>query len=217
MAPRTIAIGDIHGCSRALDKLLEVISPGPDDALITLGDYVDRGPDSRGVLDRLVSLVDQCVMVPLLGNHEILLLESLTNPHTYEFWQQCGGQETLASYGGQLDNIPPEHLVFLRGLRPFFETPTHMFVHANYDPDRPLHETSPTQLFWEHDALNPRPHRSGKQVIVGHTPQPNGEILNLGHLICLDTYCFGGQWLSALDVDSRQFWQTNEQGELRSR
>jgi serine/threonine protein phosphatase 1 len=218
MADRTIAIGDIHGCSRALATLLDEIAPGADDTLVTLGDYIDRGPESRQVLERLVALADQCRLIPLLGNHEILLLESLTSREAADFWRQCGGDETLASYGGSLDNIPPEHLDFLRGLRPYHETDTHLFVHANYDPGQPLQETSPLLLYWEHVTTRPlRPHCSGKQVIVGHTPQASGEILDLGFLICLDTYCFGGQWLTALDVDSRRIWQASKTGQLRLR
>ncbi len=74
MRPRTIAIGDIHGCSRALEALLAAIGPRPEDVIVTLGDYVNRGPDSRGVLDRLIALEGQCTLVPILGNHDQTLL-----------------------------------------------------------------------------------------------------------------------------------------------
>jgi predicted MPP superfamily phosphohydrolase len=72
--PRTIAIGDIHGCAIALAKLIEIIAPQPDDTLVPLGDYVDRGIDSRGVIDQLLALADRCRLVPILGNHEEMLL-----------------------------------------------------------------------------------------------------------------------------------------------
>jgi serine/threonine protein phosphatase 1 len=216
MTARIIAVGDIHGCSRACEALIAAIAPQPDDILVLLGDYVDRGPDSRGVLDQLVALVDSCMLVPLLGNHEILMLDAILDEEVHEFWKRCGGEETLASYGGSLDNVPAEHLVFLRGLRPFFETDSHLFVHANYDERLPLSQTPPSILFWEHIASRmPRPHRSGKTVIVGHTPQANGRILDLGYVVCLDTYCFGGGWLTALDVQNRRIWQANQDGELR--
>ena len=70
MNPRTIAIGDIHGCSAAFDAILEAIRPRPDDCIVTLGDYINRGPDSRGVIETLVKLKDHCLLVPLLGNHD---------------------------------------------------------------------------------------------------------------------------------------------------
>ena len=75
MNPRTIAIGDIHGCSAALDALLEAIRPRPEDCIVTLGDYINRGPDSRGVIERLIELKDRCRLVPLLGNHDQMLLD----------------------------------------------------------------------------------------------------------------------------------------------
>src|SRR5438128_342790 len=77
MSGRTIAVGDVHGCKAALDALLAAIEPEPADTLVTLGDYVDRGPDSRGVLDRLIGLAGRCRLVPLMGNHEEALLDAL--------------------------------------------------------------------------------------------------------------------------------------------
>ena len=75
MSPRTIAIGDIHGCSAALDALLKAIQPRPEDCIVTLGDYINRGPDSRGVIERLIELKDRCRLVSLLGNHDQMLLD----------------------------------------------------------------------------------------------------------------------------------------------
>lgn len=216
MSKRTIAIGDIHGCSVALRTLLMAIDPQPDDTLIFMGDYVDRGPDSRGVLDQIIALVDRCEIVPLLGNHELMLMESMQNREMFEFWKACGGTETLSSYGGTLDNLPFEHLVFLRGLRRWYETEKFIFVHANYDEAVPIDQVTDDLLFWEHvNTVPPNPHYSGKTVIVGHTPQGNGCVRDLGHLICLDTYCFGGGWLTAMDVDRREIWQANQEGQLR--
>src|SRR5262249_47793301 len=77
MAGRTIAIGDIHGCPDALAALLDAVAPGREDTVVTLGDYIDRGPDSRRVLDRLIALAGRCRLVPLLGNHEEALLSAL--------------------------------------------------------------------------------------------------------------------------------------------
>ena len=96
---RTIAIGDIHGCSAALRAILDAIRPMPDDLIVTLGDYVDRGPDSRGVLERLIELAGECRLVPILGNHDDMLIQALDGLHATTFLAM-GGTATLASYGG---------------------------------------------------------------------------------------------------------------------
>ena len=100
----------------------------------------------------------------------------------------------------------------------YYETEKCIFVHANYAADKPLAAQSDTLLLWQHlNTFIPEPHISGKTVFVGHTPQKTGEILNLGHVVCLDTGCCMGGWLTALDVNSGQYWQTNKFGERRSR
>jgi serine/threonine protein phosphatase 1 len=216
MNPRTLAIGDIHGCSVALRTLLAVVELQPQDRVVTLGDYVDRGPDSRGVLDQLVALIHRCDFIPLIGNHDLMLLQSFHDPAIMEFWRSCGGNRTLASYDGSLENIPTEHLAFLRNLRPYFETEKWIFVHANYDAELPLAETEEDLLLWQHVSTPaPGPHFSGKRVIVGHTPQGDGRVLDLGHLVCIDTYCFGGGWLTAFDVETGEVWQADQQGNAR--
>ncbi|MCL4206548.1 MAG: serine/threonine protein phosphatase [Pirellulaceae bacterium] len=216
MAGRTIAIGDIHGCFRAFSSLLDAVAPEADDQVIVLGDYVDRGPESREVVDRLLDLQRQCRLVVLTGNHELMLLRGLEDKHERRFWLNFGGGPTLDSYGGRLENIPAKHLAFLRSGRDFYETDTHLFVHANYQPDTPLDQQSETVLMWTHLHLRvPPPHASGKTVIVGHTPQVDGEVLDLGHLICIDTFCCGGGWLTALEVHTREIWQTDRDGRLR--
>jgi len=216
MPARVIAIGDVHGCSRALDSLLGAIGPAGDDLFVPLGDYVDRGPDSRGVIERLIELSATCRVNPLLGNHEMMMLSALKDRVTYHNWLSCGGDATLESYGGSLAHVPPEHLGFLSDLRRYFETDTHLFFHANYVADLPPDQQPDYALLWEHvDTMTPGPHQSGKTAIVGHTPQQSGEVLNLGHLIGIDTFCAGGGWLTALDVISGHIWQAREAGEVR--
>src|SRR5947207_12778149 len=131
MRARTIAIGDIHGCSTALEAVLAAIQPAEQDVIIALGDYVDRGPDSRGVIERVLALEKECHIVPLLGNHEVMLLDALENGAEGAGWLQYGGAETLASYDWSIGNIPPSHLDFLKRLGRYHETPTHLFVNAN--------------------------------------------------------------------------------------
>jgi serine/threonine protein phosphatase 1 len=213
MPARTIAIGDIHGCFQALATLLEAIHPAADDRLIVLGDFVDRGPDSRAVIERLLDLQHHCQLVTLLGNHELMLLRALDDADQRRFWLCFGGQETLASYGGQIDAIPPAHLDFIRNARLFYETETHLFFHANYHSELPPQQQPEMLLIWTHlDRHVPAPHVSGKTVVVGHTPQLDGQVLDLGHLICLDTFCCGGGWLTALDVHAGTLWQASLQG-----
>src|SRR5690349_6959353 len=133
MAGRTIAIGDIHGCLAALDGLIAVIEPGPDDTVVTLGDYIDRGPHSRGVLDHLISLSRRCRLVPLLGNHEELLLDAFRDINRLRRWLTLGGTDTIRSYGWVAggghrplaDWFPREHRDFLVGCKPHLETHAH--------------------------------------------------------------------------------------------
>ena len=142
------------------------------------------------------------------GAAEADLLRALLDRHG-------GGHATLASYG-RIQNIPPEHIDFCRRCKRYFETANHFFVHANYQYDVPLDEQPDYLLFWEHlHFLTPRPHDNGKRAIVGHTSQKSGEILDLGHVVCIDTFCHGGGWLTALDIDSGQVWQADREGGLR--
>jgi serine/threonine protein phosphatase 1 len=216
MRARTIAIGDIHGCAAALAAILAAIKPAKQDTLVFLGDYVDRGPDSRGVIEQILELQDRCRVVPLLGNHEVMLLDALENGTDGANWLPYGGAETLVSYDGAIFNIPPSHREFLRNLKLYYETDTYFFVHANYIADIPLAEQPDYALLWEHllAALPPR-HESGKTAIVGHTAQRSGEIMDLDHVVCIDTYCHGGGWLTALDVDAWDVWQADKQGRMR--
>jgi len=217
MKPRTIAIGDIHGCSAALNALLEAIRPRHDDLIVTLGDYINRGPDSKGVIERLIELKDRCRLVPLFGNHDQMFLETRSGRHPTT-WIGMGGIATLDSYGPGRDIplIPEAHFQFLEGCREFYETETHIFIHANYFPNIPMDEQPVMMLRWESlRDMTPGPHESGKTVIVGHTSQKSGEILDLGHVKCIDTYCYGGGWLTAVDIHTDEVWQADREGKLR--
>ncbi len=220
MRGRTIAIGDIHGCAAALKALLALIQPRPADLIVTLGDYVDRGPDSRGVIDQLIDLGTQCQLVPLLGNHDEVFLDALDGTGSVDDLIDMGGGPTLDSYGRgrRLDLVPPAHHEFLESCRDFHETAWHIFVHGNYDPDLPMPEQEVGQMRWESlRGMTPGPHQSGKTVIVGHTAQKNGEIWDLGHVKCIDTCCYGGGWLTALNVRTDETWQVNRDGTPRRR
>ncbi len=218
---RILAIGDIHGCSRALDTLLAEVNPQDDDTVVALGDFIDRGPDSKGVLDRLIELYKTGRLVPLRGNHEVMLLTARAVPRAADEWRRCGGDAALMSYGsagrpGTFADIPASHWEFLESsLVDWYESPTHFFVHANVTPDLPLVEQPEFMLHWE-PLTNPVPHVSGKVMVCGHTPQRDGVPLNLGYLVCLDTWVYGRGWLTCLDVTGGRVWQANQKGERRT-
>jgi serine/threonine protein phosphatase 1 len=214
---RLFAIGDIHGCSTALRTLIEAIGPRPEDTIVTLGDYIDWGPDSRGVIDLLIDLSGRSNLVPLLGNHEEMLLTVMESKSELSSWLKFGGEATLNSYQVDVgkEMIPENHGRFIRGCRDYYETPTHIFVHANYDHRLPMERIGGMKLRWEHvEPEVQQPHFSGKQVVVGHTPQEGGEILDLGFVICIDTDCSRGGCLTALEVGTGRVVQANQRGEL---
>lgn len=215
---RLIAIGDVHGCAAAVDSLLLQIKPTANDRLVMLGDYVDRGPNSRGVIERLIELRDQCHLVTLMGNHEEMMLRVLKGEAPANWWLRYGGVETLDSYDftGDLAAVPPEHVAFVEACEPYYATDDFFFVHANYVAGELLADQPAEALRWQSLAEHfPEPHHSGRIAIVGHTSQKSGEVLNAGHLRCLDTYCYGGGWLTAMEVRTQQVWQAKADGTLR--
>jgi serine/threonine protein phosphatase 1 len=218
---RVLAIGDIHGCSKALNKLLTAVSPSPEDLVVTLGDYVDRGPDSRGVLDRLIEFQATGRLVALRGNHDQMMLEARHGAEEEMIWRLCGGQQTLESYApsgdvGKLEHVTQRHWDFLQNqCVNYYETDKHFFVHANAYADLPLDQQPDFMLFWER-LTDPDPHHTGKIMVCGHTSQESGLPLNLGHTICIDTKVYGTGWLTCLDVMSGQVWQANQEGQQRT-
>lgn len=218
MPGRTIAVGDIHGCSIALAALIQAIDLQSHDTIVTLGDYVDRGLDSKGVLDQLIALSSRCHLVPILGNHDEMMLHARDSDSDFEDWMTIGGDATLDSFcsTGTLSHILAEHFQFLEQCVSYFETDTHFFVHANYKPDLPLDQMDDHTLRWLslRDSV-PGPHCSGRIALLGHTPQP--DVLDLGHLICIDTDCCNAGWLTAIDVASCQLWQVDDTGTLRTK
>jgi serine/threonine protein phosphatase 1 len=189
MNDRMFVFGDIPGCSKALAALLDAIRPTQKDTLIFLGALDGGGSD-------------------------------------LQFWLKFGGAEVLASYGcrdareiGSRHDlralVPPLHIDFIKNCSDFYESPQHIFVHAYYDPVLPLARQKQSVLRWGTLPTVPEPHCSGKIAIFGHTAQENGEILDQGCLKCIDTFCHGGGWLTALEVKTGQIWQANMAGELR--
>ena len=217
MSGRVIAIGDIHGCLPALETLVKLISPRKEDTIVTLGDYVDRGMQVRECFDLLMELADQCRLVPILGNHDEMLLGLLEDSQALLDWLGYGGTTTLYSFGVKRpEEIPEKYIRFLRGCLPYYETKEHFFVHANYLADFPLEAQPAEVLRWEYlRDWQPGPHISGKKAIVGHTAQKTGRILDLGYLLCIDTCCYGSGYLTAMDVATGQIWQADKTGRLK--
>ena len=209
------AVGDIHGCLTALQTLLAELPLKPGDTLVTLGDYEDRGPDTKGVLDRLIKLGAECHLVALRGNHDEMLLNARLDAKARKEWEAEGGDATLASYGGSLGAVPQAHWDFLeRQCVNYWECDTHFFVHGGVYPDLPLWEQPAHALHWRRFE-NVQAHQSGKIMVCGHTSQKNGLPNDLGYAVCIDTWVYGTGWLSGLDIGTGQVWQANQQGEQR--
>jgi serine/threonine protein phosphatase 1 len=217
---RTLALGDVHGCFTALRTLIDAVELRPEDRLIALGDYINRGPNACAVVEWLVRRKKVGGLIALRGNHEQMLLRAREDRPHFDDWLSCGGKETLGSYAhlpgaGDLADIPEEHWRFFEDTRLWWENDTHFFVHANAYPDMPLDEQPEYMLLWEKfDA--PPPHESGKTMICGHTPQKSGHPLNLGHAVCIDTWVYRDGWLTCLDTASGRYWQASERGETRT-
>ena len=209
---RLLAVGDIHGCVDELSVLLDAIQPASADKVVFLGDYVDRGPSPRGVIDRLIALRDsrRCQTVFLRGNHEDMFLDFIGERGRHgEAFLFNGGRITLASYGlapvlpgnEVRVQLPEPHLEFLRGLDLRHLDEPFLFVHAGVSPARPLAEQNEEDLLWIRDEFIRNRHPFSQTIVFGHTPQR--EVLwHLPFKIGLDTGCVYGNKLSCLDFTS---------------
>jgi serine/threonine protein phosphatase 1 len=221
MAGRLLVFGDIHGFLTPLNLLLDHLKPDLEDTLVTLGDYIDRGPQSKDVLLKLIQLKTLTNLQMLIGNHDLMFLESIHFKRFNTDWLLYGGLQSLESFGVDLAN--PDFQLFDAKIVDFlkseccryWEDEKHIFVHAGVDPSLPLDQQTDKLLFW--DKLDPNfcGHRSGKKVVCGHTRQTSGQPLNLKNLLCLDTNVYGGGWLTCCDLNSMEYWQANALGEFR--
>jgi serine/threonine protein phosphatase 1 len=200
--PVTYVVGDIHGCLGPLERLLTKIAPRSDDEVVFVGDYIDRGPQSREVVDRLLGLPFRCVF--LLGNHERMLLDFLAGEDE-EIYLENGGRATLASYGGDPDHIPAAHLAFFRRLQPMYETPDYLFVHAGIRPLVPVTEQDLQDLIWIRQEFFKFIGKYPKPVVFGHTPLR--QVLMADDRIGIDTGCVFGGKLTCLKLPQREIIQ----------
>ena len=215
MTARVLAIGDVHGCNAALETLIRRVGVTPADTVVFLGDLIDRGPDSRGVLERVIRLSAEANVISIRGNHEDMLLQSLERGSPRMFWIGAGASATLNSYGGEMEMIPRSHIEFVQSMHRYWQNETHIFVHANVDADVALEDQLDVWLRWQALTGEEIRHCSGKTVICGHTALADGYPAYADGFICIDTKAYAGQWLTCLDTTNELVWQANEQGHFR--
>lgn len=219
-APRTYAIGDVHGRLDLVEQAVEAIGAHVGDApfrVIFLGDYVDRGPDSRGVIDLLMELQRRWPVVCLKGNHEELMLQAITQPAGGRLtrWLEYGGDHTLASYGldensDLAEGIPREHVRWMSGLPRTTGDGHRIYVHAGLAPGTPIHRQKEQTFLWIRERfLEARPGDFEAHVVHGHTPiwegKPNpAEPELLEHRTNIDTAAFATGVLSIAVFDAER-------------
>lgn len=231
---RTLLISDIHGELLLLEELLQKVQyDSQQDQLVLLGDYIDRGPASKGVLDKVAQLKSQGAQV-LMGNHEQIMLDVFEkeNKYDWDFWlHTAGGLATMRSYGfseedidqaGDLENfsLHPflndkiiEHLEFIRHLDKVIEQEDYIFVHAGVDPKIPLDRNTTKEFLWIRDEFH-RQYKGDRTVVFGHTPTPRLHMNRENHqiyfgdnrIIGIDGGAvFGGQ-LNCLELPSQKVY-----------
>ena len=222
--PRVYVIGDIHGRADLLDRMAEKIAldleqrPVAESFTVTLGDYVDRGPNSRGVLDRLVRNPFPNSLLALKGNHEVLFEAFLQDPSVASQWRRLGGLETLHSYGVPVAPlmvgkgfdeaskalaraVPAGHLNFLASLKHSFSVGTYFLCHAGVRPGIPLDRQSADDLLWIRHEFLDSDMDFGKVVVHGHTPTEAPEVLP--NRINIDTGAFATGRLTCLVIEGK--------------
>jgi len=242
---RIYAIGDIHGRADLLDEMAQLIaadyfaSPAVDPITVFLGDYVDRGPDSCGVLERLSSGTVPTRFVALRGNHEHMLLQALLSPDAMEQWYRSGGLETLHSYGVRsrsygvrsreprspeaydelahafAQRIPDHHVTFLHETGLCYEVGDYFFCHAGVRPGVELEQQVAADLLWIRDEFLPSKRNFGRVVVHGHSPVLEPELR--GNRINIDTgaYVTGRLTCLVLEAATSRFLMTGRQAQSR--
>lgn len=184
---RYIAITDIHGELEKLNSVLSKIEILPDDIFVFMGDYIDRGPDSRGVVEKVLEISEQYQTVALIGSHEYALLHAKEDDYyNYLFWNY-GGPATVKSYGGNFENILRTHGDFFRSLKFYYLTEKYLFVHAGIDPRYSLEEQDETDLVYIRSAFYRNKHNLKQKIIFGHTEFDKPLVQE--DKICIDLGC----------------------------
>jgi serine/threonine protein phosphatase 1 len=210
---RYFAIGDIHGCLDKLEKLLCLIDlDWAQDTVVFMGDYIDRGPASREVVETVLELRRKHDrVVCLMGNHERMFLNWLDGREE-DLFLYNGGRSTLRSYGiapdagDRMAQVPPEHLDFFRSLLPFYETEMYLFVHAGVRPGIPMELQDPYDMIWIRHEFFLSDHGLKKTVVFGHTPF-RGDPFVGEKMIGIDTGAVYGGTLTCLELPAMKFYQ----------
>lgn len=209
------AVGDIHGCLEHLEQLLDEVQPDLSrDRLLFMGDYIDRGPQSRGVVDyilRLQKLYPPENIICLKGNHEAMFLDFLEGKDI-EMFLFNGGLGTIEDYWGDVWEreerltLPPEHEKFFQELLTIYETPQYIFVHGGLRPGLPLEEQQEEDLLWIRGEFIASMEDFGRRVIFGHTPFKRP--LLMPNKIGIDTGAVYGNFLTCLKLPQEEFFFT---------
>ena len=203
-----LAIGDLHGMLNLVKKIETELWPKLPQGtrLVFMGDYVDRGPDTAGLVEELIRIKkEHPETVFLKGNHEQMLLDAYDGKNLEAFlWN--GGKETLDSYGlgeHEVSKIPAAHIEFLRGLELMHETQDYLFVHAGIRPGVPLAKQNIRDLIWIREDFFLSGHDFDKTIVFGHTPFHRP--LETNGLIGIDTGAVYGNKLTCLKLPEREF------------
>lgn len=214
------AIGDVHGCADELEELLGMLPLDDDSTVVMLGDYIDRGPYSRRVIEILLEAKRKHRVITLSGNHEEMLREFLdgSNPQRVARFILNGGSSTLADYANDHGEwvIPRSHIEFLEDLKLWHETDEHFFVHAGV-PDMALKDLDPVrdrdEVLWIRRAFIGNPRRWEKRIVHGHTPVNAVEVS--ATRINVDTACAYGGFLTAIELPSHRIYSVPRKTGLR--
>lgn len=217
---RIFVVGDIHGCHRELAIMIDYLKLkerlSQDDLLLFIGDYIDRGPDSKGVIDLLLALKREHENVIFLrGNHEDMFLNFMGFDGTMgEVYLLNGGRDCLSSYDIKSDStlselvrkFPKDHLSFFLDLESYVICGNYVFAHAGLDPKRDLKTQMDGDLFWIRDSFISHRHDFGKTVIFGHTPYQD-VMFDLPYKIGIDTGLVYGNKLTCLELTGKTILQ----------
>jgi len=214
---RRYAIGDIHGGSQTFLALIRQISPRHDDRVYLLGDYIGRGPDSKGVIDAIIAMQEAgCDIRPLRGNHEDMLIRNLTDDHDlYSWgWTKNWGQQTLFSFGVKsLEALPVHYRKFFVGLPCCYADGEFILVHAgvNLGFDDPVNDTPIEHMVWERSYIPEDQPSSRQRVVCGHHVHTLDQVKSTltQQIISLDNGAFTNKQpdygnLLALNLDTLQ-------------
>lgn len=228
---RIFAVGDLHGCAHELVSLLDYLEGLPllpQDQVVFIGDYIDRGPDSRLVISFLLDFAHRYPdTVFLKGNHEEMFLRALTGEPLYvQQFAVNGGEQTARSYGVRrlfapdaiASAMPESHIHFINSLKHGVQIGEFLFVHAGVDPTVSLDEQGPQSLLWIREPFIEVPHSFGLTVVFGHTPFRD-VFLNLPYKVGIDTGAVFGNKLTCLEVIEMRLAQvaTGGDGEVLER